>query len=133
MVKTLMATTSFTASGKSSETIVVDETDWPIVSQFRWYAVKRKGHTRYAIAPMKAPGGKICMVLLHRFLLDAGPGDEIDHIDGNALNNSRSNLRFVTHSENIRASRLLPGRYGNATMEELDRELAAFEAELERM
>lgn len=30
-------------------------------------------------------------------------GTEIDHIDGNAKNNSYTNLRYVTHAENMEA------------------------------
>lgn len=40
-------------------------------------------------------------VLLHRFLLDAQPGQIVDHRDGNKLNNTRANLRLVTNAQNI--------------------------------
>ena len=72
------------------------------------------------------------MTYLHRFLLDAEASEIVDHIDGNALNNSRSNIRIVTQSENQRSARRLPGRYGNLTIEELDAELAAFEQQMEQ-
>lgn len=38
---------------------------------------------------------------LHRFLLGKKEGLEIDHINGNKLDNRRSNLRFVAHSANV--------------------------------
>jgi hypothetical protein len=42
---------------------------------------------------------------MHRFVLGLPPyrngGLEVDHIDGNGLNNQRSNLRLVTHQQNI--------------------------------
>lgn len=42
-------------------------------------------------------------VQLHRFVMGENiEGYEIDHIDGNPLNNSLSNLRKVTHKENLR-------------------------------
>lgn len=31
-------------------------------------------------------------------------GEEVDHIDGNAKNNSFTNLRYVSHKENVQAS-----------------------------
>ena len=40
-------------------------------------------------------------LLLHRFILDYSGNLEIDHIDHNGLDNRRSNLRIVTHEENM--------------------------------
>lgn len=71
------------------QTAVVDLVDWPAVSQYRWCADKRK-YTFYA----KADGGK---TRLHKLL---APGKEIDHKDGDGLNNRRSNLRDVSGSQN---------------------------------
>jgi hypothetical protein len=46
--------------------------------------------------------GKAVTIYLHRFILDLQPGDGLfaDHIDGNKLNNTSSNLRAVTHAQN---------------------------------
>lgn len=37
---------------------------------------------------------------MHRMVVGAQGGESVDHIDGNGLNNSRSNLRLVTQSQN---------------------------------
>jgi hypothetical protein len=39
---------------------------------------------------------------LHRVIMNAAVGAEVDHIDGNPLNNCQSNLRLVSHKENMR-------------------------------
>lgn len=39
-------------------------------------------------------------MLLHRFLMNPKPDQQIDHIDGNPLNNQKSNLRFCNNSQN---------------------------------
>ena len=43
---------------------------------------------------------------LHRLLLNAPPGSIIDHINGDKLDARRSNLRFVTHAENLQNQKL---------------------------
>lgn len=37
---------------------------------------------------------------MHRFLLNASKMFEVDHRDGDGLNNRRKNLRLATHAEN---------------------------------
>jgi hypothetical protein len=37
---------------------------------------------------------------MHRYLIDAPEGLEVDHIDQDSLNNCRSNLRLATKSQN---------------------------------
>jgi hypothetical protein len=58
-------------------------------------------------------------ILLHRFLMGLESGDprEVDHRDGNQLDNRRANLRVCTHRENglnitrYRSRRPLTSRY----------------------
>ncbi len=45
---------------------------------------------------------------MHRMVMGAQDGEYVDHIDGNGLNNSRSNLRFATLSQNNTNQRIRP-------------------------
>lgn len=41
------------------------------------------------------------VIYMHRQILAAEDGLEVDHIDGDGLNNRRSNIRFATHQQNL--------------------------------
>lgn len=68
------------------------------VCDWSWKAL-RKPHTNYAVRLVKQ-GGRLREIRLHRFIMDAGPNDIIDHIDGNGLNCVRSNLRITDAAGN---------------------------------
>ena len=76
---------------------IVDDEDFERVSSIRWYILRRnrKFGTDYSRASID---GKT--TLMHRFILDAPCGIQVDHRDRNGLNNTRTNLRFATPSQN---------------------------------
>lgn len=47
---------------------------------------------------------------LHRLIMNAQPGEEVDHIDLDPRNNRRSNLRMCTRSQNLANRRPSKGR-----------------------
>ena len=77
---------------------VVDAADYPMVCKWSWAADVHQG-TVYAIRGFKVHG-RSHTVYLHRTLLLPEDGQVIDHVDGDGLNNRRSNLRIAVQSEN---------------------------------
>ncbi len=73
---------------------VVDQEDYASLNQRKWYVLKVE-KLCYAVRSVK--GG---VVLMHRQLLNVTQGKEIDHKDGDGLNNCRSNLRTCNHQQN---------------------------------
>lgn len=73
---------------------LVDDRDFDKANAHRWY----RSSAGYACRSF--PRGK--KQYLHRFILglESGSDREVDHIDGDRLNNIRTNLRVVTHAEN---------------------------------
>lgn len=82
-------------------TATIDAADVPLVGGYNWCAVKLgNGHNIYAQRFIgKNEGGPTC-VYLHRAIIGDTDGLDIDHIDGNGLNNRRINLRLATRSQN---------------------------------
>lgn len=69
------------------------------VNLYNWYSHKT-GKKIYARGYLKS-NRKAGLVYLHHVILGKPePGFEIDHIDGNGMNNCVDNLRFVTRSQN---------------------------------
>ena len=93
---------------------VVDEVDYERVARYRWTVMKQKkkdGYRFYARRNYKR-GGKQQTEYLHRFVLGAAPGQLVDHVNGDGLNNSRSNLRIATPSRNTANSTRNVGQSG---------------------
>lgn len=80
---------------------IVDDTDHQVVSQYRWHARTEK-HSVYAGRNAKKAGGGYSTQRLHTFLTG---WDRVDHIDGDGLNNQRSNLRPASALENNQNAR----------------------------
>ncbi len=73
---------------------IVDAADYEEVSKYKWSA-HIAGANRYAVRRNK--GKRLAM---HRFIMKPPKGMIVDHIDGNGLNNRRSNLRLCTAQQN---------------------------------
>lgn len=80
------------------------------MARYSWH-VSIKNGTPYAQANIKCEDGRFQKVLMHRKIMGAQKGQIIDHINGNTLDNRRSNLRIVTALENAR-NRRSSSRYG---------------------
>ena len=84
-------------------TAVIDAADIPLVEGRNWFAFETP-RTVYA-ACTDILDGKRRTRLMHRTIMDAPDGLDVDHIDSDGLNNSRSNLRLATRSENMQNQR----------------------------
>ena len=85
----------------------VDDDQYDELVQWKWCA-QRDRHTWYAVTKVPDPSKKSGrrQFKMHRLILDAPAGVEVDHRDGNGLNNQLTNLRLATDSENGRNRRL---------------------------
>ena len=86
--------------------VQVDDADYPALSVHPW-ALARKRDKQYAVARINGRG-----VYLHRLIMGAPMLRVVDHIDGDGLNNRRSNLRICTRSQNMGNSRAHRDRSG---------------------
>lgn len=81
---------------------LVDDEDYEALIQYKWQANSVMGGRHfYARRNWRGEGSKPCYTLMHRAIMNAPKGMDVDHIDGDRLNNTRSNLRIVTRSQNL--------------------------------
>lgn len=79
---------------------LVDDEDYERLNQFKW-CVQKHGRTYYAMRKFVTPHKTHKTQFIHQQIITVPPGMETDHIDGDGLNNQKSNLRAVTHWENM--------------------------------
>jgi transposase-like protein len=79
----------------SGQIAIIDAEDIALVEGARWSALVKK-HTTYAVSNSMNQG----TVLLHRLIMHAEPGEFVDHINHDGLDNRRSNLRLCSTQVN---------------------------------
>jgi len=72
--------------------VLVDDEDYEELSKYQWTYDSSTGYAK------RRDGAET--IRMHRYILNAPRHLETDHKDGNGLNNSRSNLRLCTHTQN---------------------------------
>ena len=88
----------------------VDDEHYQYISQYKWRAkIERRsdGSIRTVYAQRNISHKKT--EFMHRLIIEANNGMQIDHIDGNGLNNTMQNLRVCTASDNMHNQRAQVG------------------------
>lgn len=91
---------------------LVDDEDHGLVSQFRWVPLVHPDGRVYARTRNK---GEIyrpewpVYIRMHRLIMGF-PASGVDHVNGDGLDNRRSNLRCATHAQNNANSRRQVGK-----------------------
>lgn len=79
---------------------IVDDDKFEELSNLKWHVSIKRNKRPYASTSKKI-SGKVFSQEMHRMLMSAMPGQIVDHINGNPLDNRIANLRFATHSQNL--------------------------------
>lgn len=77
------------------KTTIVDDDSYEYLNKWKWHCTSRN----YAMRTEMINGRKHG-VLMHRFIMNAEKGVEVDHINHNTLDNRKENLRICTRNEN---------------------------------
>ncbi len=75
---------------------IVDASDYFRLSRYKWRVYKAKTGTLYAVTSRYNNGRFTSM---HAAIVSPKAGFQIDHVDGDGLNNRRDNLRYATHQQ----------------------------------
>lgn len=78
---------------------MVDDEDYEYLSVHRWHAFQCR-KTWYVIRSCSRKERPRRSIYMHRVILGVPAGTLVDHKDGNGLNNTRSNLRVASGTQN---------------------------------
>ena len=81
---------------------MVDDEDFDRLSKISWTV---------RVKHLESKNGRTKTIYMPRLIMNAPKGMQVDHINGNTLDNRKSNLRICTGSQNIRNRGPKPGKY----------------------
>jgi len=73
----------------------IDDGDYTWLAQWKWCVITTGSRKQYA-----GRRSQNVLILMHRFITNAPGGLDVDHKDGDGLNNQRHNLRIATRRQN---------------------------------
>lgn len=82
------------------QAVLIDAQDYLKVSGLKWFAARTRSGF-YAATNIRKPDGKTTILMMHRLIMDAPKGREVDHKNGDTLDNRRNNLRLCSHADNM--------------------------------
>lgn len=82
---------------------LVDDEDFERVNKLKWQ-LATNGYAMKSIRVKSTPDSRtkdaLVSVYMHRFILNAPADLDVDHLDGNKINNQRHNIQLCTAREN---------------------------------
>jgi HNH endonuclease len=95
---------------------LIDDEDAPRILAYKWTLSHNPNRRRgiwYAVRYTHKKGSSSRTVIqMHREIMNAPDGMEVDHKNGDGLDNRKSNLRIATRSQNLGNCHKQPGRTG---------------------
>jgi len=82
---------------------IVDDNDFDELNKYKWYT-KHQCRNYYVVRHHPLNHGRL--IWMHRIIMGDNHGMDIDHINGNGLDNRKINLRFCTRSQNNQNQRM---------------------------
>ena len=84
-----------------NQVALIDDEDFELVSQYKWYALWSRGvNSFYAASKVYTQNGKQSTLLMHRLIMHAQRGQQVDHINHLTLDNRRYQLRLCSSPQN---------------------------------
>lgn len=77
---------------------IVDDEDYDLLMQYSWQVEKRR---LYAVGNTKGSIKERKRLRMHRLIMDAPADMQVDHINGDGLDNRKCNLRICSNSQNM--------------------------------
>jgi hypothetical protein len=84
---------------------IVDDEDYEALAGVKWLYLNRGYAARFTYGPKRE------LLYMHRVITNAPAGLQADHINGDKLDNRRSNLRLCTDAQNQQNRRKWDGNY----------------------